>query len=197
MESLNQSLFLMINASAHPPAALVALARLLAEDLVWALPIGFLLIWLRGSVTRRQVLFDAGIAATLALAIGAIIGLVWLQPRPFALGLGHRLIDHVADASFPSDHLTLIWAVAATWTLRRTWRAPGLALLGIGITVAWARMYVGVHFPLDMAGALGVAWLSAVVTLNAQTAVAPLFAASERLRECALRPAIAAGWVRV
>ncbi len=196
MEPLNQTLFLLINASAQPPAMLVALARFLAEDLVWALPILFILIWLRGGVTRRRVVFHAGLAARLALALGAVIGMVWPQPRPFVLGLGHRLIDHVADASFPSDHLTLIWAVAATLTLHRTWRAPGLALLGIGIAVAWARIYVGVHFPLDIAGALGVAWLGAVVIRKARIAVEPLFAASERLRERALRRAIAAGWVR-
>lgn len=30
----------------------------------------------------------------------------------------------------------------------------GLVVMGISILVAWSRIYLGVHFPLDMAGAL-------------------------------------------
>lgn len=39
------------------------------------------------------------------------------------IGLGHTLITHAADSSFPSDHLTLLWAVAFSFLmhLARTW----------------------------------------------------------------------------
>jgi undecaprenyl-diphosphatase len=33
----------------------------------------------------------------------------------------------------------------------------GIAILLAGLAVAWARVFVGVHFPLDMAGAVIVA----------------------------------------
>lgn len=41
----------------------------------------------------------------------------------------------------------------------------GLACLGTGLLVAWARLYLGVHFPLDMLAAAGVAaFMYALVT---------------------------------
>jgi undecaprenyl-diphosphatase len=39
-------------------------------------------------------------------------------------------------------------------------------LLPLAVPVAWARIYLGVHFPLDMVGALLVAVLSAYLCFN-------------------------------
>ena len=36
-------------------------------------------------------------------------------------------------------------------------RRWGITLLFLGFAVAWSRIYLGVHFPLDMLGAFGVA----------------------------------------
>ena len=77
------------------------------------------------------------------------------------IGLGHTLISHAADSSFPSDHLTLLWAVAFSFLMHRSPRLAGIALALLGLPVAWARIYLGVHFPLDVVGAALVAVLSA------------------------------------
>jgi undecaprenyl-diphosphatase len=77
------------------------------------------------------------------LLINQIIGLAWLHPRPFMIGLGHTLIPHVADSSFPSDHLTLWWAVAFSLALQRGPRIAGVALALLGVPIAWARIYLG------------------------------------------------------
>ena len=42
----------------------------------------------------------------------------------------------------------------------------GLALALSGLPVAWARIYLGVHFPLDMVGSVLVAVLSARLTFR-------------------------------
>jgi membrane-associated phospholipid phosphatase len=59
--------------------------------------------------------------------------------------------------SFPSGHATTSFACATVLALM----IPGLALpvFVLAAAVAWSRVYVGVHFPLDvLAGAvLGVA----------------------------------------
>jgi undecaprenyl-diphosphatase len=36
----------------------------------------------------------------------------------------------------------------------------GVAILLSGLAVAWARVFVGVHYPLDMVGAVAVACLA-------------------------------------
>lgn len=54
---------------------------------------------------------------------------------------------------FAGVGLTLLFDGAAEWAI--------LVLLA-GVSVAWARVFLGVHFPLDMAGAVVVAALAYV-----------------------------------
>jgi undecaprenyl-diphosphatase len=79
--------------------------------------------------------------------------------------LGTNFLSHVADSSFPSDHVTLMAAVAFSLIYSSLTRTFGIVLMLIGVIVAWSRIYLGVHFPFDMAGAflvgLGSAWLVA------------------------------------
>lgn len=157
MEVINRSLFLLLNAGQYASPILVAAARFLADGPVWLVPIGLTVGWLRGSVVTRQWLLAATLTALCALLINQLIGLAWYHPRPLALGLGRTLIPHVLDSSFPSDHLTLIWGVACGLLLHRSTRLAGGMLALTGLPVAWARIYLGVHFPLDMLGAALVA----------------------------------------
>ena len=39
-------------------------------------------------------------------------------------------------------------------------RIIGLGLIGLAWLVAWSRIYLGVHFPLDMLGAFLLPWQS-------------------------------------
>lgn len=161
MEDLNHVLFLWLNAPEYPSTLLMAIAILFAQYAIWAIPaiIGF--CWLRGSEHTRKFLLEATASGLAGLLINQIIGLVWQHPRPFMIGLGHTLIPHAADSSFPSDHLTLLWAVAFSFLMHSRPRVAGVALALLGLPVAWARIYLGVHFPLDMVGAALVAVLSA------------------------------------
>ena len=161
MEDLNHALFLWLNAPEHPSTLLLAIATFFAEYAIWALPVIIGFSWLRGSEHTRKVLLEATASGLAGLLINQLIGLVWQHPRPFMIGLGHTLIPHAADSSFPSDHLTLLWAVAFSFLMHRSPRLAGIALALLGLPVAWARIYLGVHFPLDMVGAALVAVLSA------------------------------------
>ncbi len=161
-ELLNQTLFLWINAT-DPLPWQVTLARIGAEDLVWLLPPGLVLGWLYSTAGTRLTLISAALAAALGLALNQLIALFWYHARPFEMGLGRTLIDHATESSFPSDHYTLFMAVACSLLLYRPLRQWGLWLALLGTVVAWARIYAGVHFPLDMAGALLVGGVSASV----------------------------------
>ena len=162
MEHLNQTFFLWLNAPEHPNALVVTLATFFAEWLIWAVPILIGIGWLRGNVNTRKALLVATASGLLGLLTNQIIGLAWSHPRPFMIGLGHTLIPHVADSSFPSDHLTLWWSVAFSLLLQRGPRSVGVTLALLGLPIAWSRIYLGVHFPLDMLGAIAVAAFSAV-----------------------------------
>lgn len=156
LEAFNQTLFLMIDATPSTPSALIGVARFIADYAIYLVPLSLLAMWLSGDARRRETALHACCATLLALGINQVIGMLWPHPRPFVMGVGHSFLEHTPDPSFPSDHGTIFACIALTLLLDGATRY-GVAILLTGLVVAWARVFVGVHFPLDMVGAIGAA----------------------------------------
>lgn len=168
---VNDSLFLAINAGPHPPTLVLAFARLIA---VWAVPAAvaaFVVLWIRVRPERRGSLITATVVMVLGLVLNFLIGHVYFHPRPFMLGLGRQYLPHAPDSSFPSDHATFLWSLGFALIALGGWRVLAAWLLAGGLGVAWARVYLGVHFPFDMLGALIV---SLIVTCAARRLYEPV-----------------------
>jgi undecaprenyl-diphosphatase len=197
MEHLNQTFFLWLNAPEQPNSLLMSLATFFSEWLIWVVPILIGISWLIGNENTRKALLISTMSGLLGLLINQIIGLAWSHPRPFMIGLGHTLIPHVADSSFPSDHLTLWWSVTFSFLPQRGLRRAGIALTLFGLPIAWSRIYLGVHFPLDILGAIAVASLGAVLALHeAHRYVGPIYRLATRIHCLLFSKLIAYGWVR-
>lgn len=171
-EALNRNLFLLMNAPSHPGGLALAFSTFFAEDVIFIVPVYLLFGWLLSTQDgTKKIMFAAALSGFLALLFAQAIGYIWPHPRPFMVGLGTNFLSHPAGASFPSDHVTFIAGVAFSLVYSSLTRTFGVALILIGVIVAWSRIYLGVHFPFDMAGAflvgLGsaslVAWLPKVV----------------------------------
>lgn len=196
LESLNLSLFNLINAqgTAHTPLFFVAYA--LAEYAIVAVPVILIAGWLWSGKLTRLVMLQATASALLALLMAQGVGWIWPHPRPFMVGVGHTLIAHVADPSLPSDHLILIWSVAFSLLLHQQTRSTGAALALLGLPVAWSRIWLGVHFPLDMVGAAAVGFLSAWLCLRKSGwLVQSVHAFINPLYRRLFAPLIRRGWV--
>lgn len=157
VELWNQNAFLAINAGPQAPAFVIAIARMLASWAIYLAMILLTLAWVWRGRTVRYALLDATGAALIGLGVAQGITAIWYHPRPFELGLGRQLLDHLPEASFPSDHATLMFSLAIPLLLSAGSRRWGITLLFLGFAVAWSRIYLGVHFPLDMFGAFGLA----------------------------------------
>jgi len=193
--AFNLNLYMHWAASGSASQVSVGIALLLAKDAIVAVPLLLVWGWLRRPEALRLPLLQAAFAALLALGINQLIGLVVFEPRPFAIGLGPALLPHAPDSSFPSDHLTVIWAVAASLMLCAPWRRAGLLLALLGLPVAWARVYLGVHWPLDMAGAALVGLAAALLTHRAgQCVLATAMPLLTRVYRKLFAPAIRHGW---
>jgi undecaprenyl-diphosphatase len=205
LEELNNSLFLLINAQVPASPAVVATAMFFAQYLVWIVPCGLVAAWLCGPEPLRRAAFRAAITALFAALISFAVGFVWPHPRPFVMGIGSNLLEHAPDTSFPSDHLTLWWAISFSLLMPATkpstkpasarfiWRT-GFVLSVLGLPMAWARIYLGVHYPLDILGAALVALTGASgVTLCEGRAFDTLFGASVRLYRFTFAPLIRLG----
>lgn len=196
IEAFNQSLFLWINADVDTPLWAVDTATVLADDLIYLIPVLLLLLWLWGDGARRNQAIKACLVSLVALGVNQVIGLVWQHPRPFMIGLGHAWIPHAADSSFPSDHMTVFVGIGLTLLLGGAFRLAA-AILATGFSVAWARVFLGVHFPLDMVGAVAVAGVAYVIVSPLwRMAGNTLTNMAEKLYRTVFAHPIAYGWVR-
>lgn len=150
----NLKLFDLIAGGHQPDSGLLRVASLLAEGSTWLCAALILVaVWMQPAVRARiaLVLVVAALASLVSRELAAAVG----APRPFMLGLSPEHISHGARAGLPSTHASVMFTVAFMLVADRRLRAIGLAVLAMAVATAWARVYVGVHFPADVAaGAL-------------------------------------------
>ena len=163
IELWDQSVFLSLNAGAQAPAFVIAIAKILANWSIYLAMVLMIYAWVQRGRLVRFALLDATCAALIGLGIAQGITAIWYHPRPFEIGLGRQILDHAAEASFPSDHATFMFSLAIPLLCRAGSRRWGVALMLLGFAVAWSRIYLGVHFPLDMLGAFGVAAFASIL----------------------------------
>ena len=153
MDSLNSDLFLAINQLAGENAILDASAIFIAEAMPFILIGVMVSLWFFANLNKRRISFFAGYSVLLALLLSYLIGVFYFHPRPFVLNLGSQLVEHAADTSFPSDHTTLIFAIASSYLFSRETLKLGVLLVLLSFLAGLARVFVGVHFPFDIIGA--------------------------------------------
>ncbi|CAN7565811.1 phosphatase PAP2 family protein [Mesorhizobium sp. LjRoot246] len=99
----------------------------------------------------RHVLVAAGLSFLLGLALNQLILLFIHRMRPYDGGVTHLLIPRSADFSFPSDHATATFAIAAAFLLHGS-RRVGFGFLAAAALVTFSRVYIGTHYASDVLG---------------------------------------------
>ncbi|MFD1561766.1 phosphatase PAP2 family protein [Paraburkholderia silviterrae] len=196
LEALNRSLFLSINATPATPPWLIDTALFIANYLILLVPLTLVLMWLSGDARQRATAIRACAVTLLALGVNQAIGYVYPHPRPFVIGLGHTFLAHASDPSFPSDHGTVFSTFVLTLLMGGRVRT-GLFALAVGVAVAWSRIFVGVHYPFDMIGAVVVSCLVYAVAAPVWMACgAALTRFAVALYRALLSAPIRLGWLR-
>ncbi|MFP3029130.1 MAG: phosphatase PAP2 family protein [Arsenophonus sp.] len=161
LNDINLSLFSFINATPIISIGTLTLAKFLAKRLILIFPLITIACWLCGSsknlIRQRVFVCKTAFAVIISLAISGFIGVIFPQERPFMLGMiGKHFLVHDPTPSFPSNHATIAFTFAFSFFFwLKKW--VGVLLFIPAFIIAWMRIFLGVHWPLDMAGAFLIA----------------------------------------
>jgi len=136
---------------------------LFAKYVIFLLVLSIAATWL---VRTDQAMWRfRAISCALAVAAGLLLNqgilLFVSRVRPYDLGLTHLIVEKSADPSFPSDHATVVFAIAFMLILLRDRFAVPYLILAV--FVALARVFIGVHFLSDVMGGAMTALIRAVL----------------------------------
>jgi len=186
--------FRVVNDFARDTVWLHGFMEFVAKDGIFLLGLALLAGWWLGrradSPRRVALAVWSALAALVAVALVQPIASAADEQRPFVT-LPHvlQLISHANDAGFPSDHATAAGAVAAGLFFV-SWRLGAITALW-ALIVAFSRVYVGVHFPQDVAAGLA---LGAVVAVIGAFVIVPLLTRiAQWLTKTPLRILVVAG----
>lgn len=166
-QAFNTWVLTNIHAHASPLRDQAALALAVIGGVPGIIMVGLVFggwLWWRGRIID---------VVTLAASLGGCAVLTWgckvwfTIPRPM---LFPRLVEELSF-SFPSGHSSMsmaLYAFIGGWLVlqapRQAWRwLAGSACVAFAVAIGASRMYLGVHWPTDVAGGftIALAWLSA------------------------------------
>ena len=158
---LDQKIFNAIRYFAEKNSILDFLGIFLAEYLGYFLAVIVLILIFKISGWKKRIQYLSLMGLTAILSRGIItefIRFFYHKLRPFQLLNFNSIIEPVNQGAFPSGHMALFFALILPVfciNKRLAWYLSGATVL-MGI----ARVFVGVHWPLDIIGGIAVAFIS-------------------------------------
>lgn len=157
MEQFNISAFLFINQYAGENKMLDSILMTAVDVMPYVFGSVLLYLWFSSNVERKQASVHAVLSVILGMLTSNLISRFYYNPRPFVENLGVQLIEHAPDSSFPSDHATFTFSIAVALLFNKATRTLGVALFVLSMVSSMSRVYGGIHYPLDILGAVCVA----------------------------------------
>jgi undecaprenyl-diphosphatase len=137
-----------------PDLTLFAATHLMVFDSVLAITVVCILLYPRHHAAVVCWAFTSAIMTVLSLLFFRLADAWYSDPRPFVVGRFHPLLAHTANNGFPSGYALVAGIIVfLVVILSRRWAVPFLIL---ALLVDWARVGVGIHHLVDIAGSWGI-----------------------------------------
>jgi undecaprenyl-diphosphatase len=152
---LDQDLFVFINGFVGKSSFFDSLAKLMVNEyfvptILSLILFAFWFYWDGKDKNLKQKSVLLGVLGVILGSIGivSLINLLVQRARPFEVLETNLLFYRPTDPSFPSNSAVVAFALA--YAIFIADRKIGLASLGLAAFYGFLRVFVGVHFPLDV-----------------------------------------------
>ncbi|SHF25911.1 undecaprenyl-diphosphatase [Thermoanaerobacter uzonensis DSM 18761] len=169
---MNLTLFHMINGLAGHNIFLDKIMTFIAVYSPILYGMLMLVQWFIGGDKGKKTSMNAFFAAIIALGLNLIISTVYFEPRPFVHHKVNLLVKHPADASFPSDHAS--GGSALSFTELMYDKIIGSIMMVLTLLLLFARIYVGVHYPLDIIAGFIIGFISSKILRGLEGILSPV-----------------------
>lgn len=157
----NLSLFLFIFGMGGRNSILDFMMIFGAEYLIYLALILIFVLAYKGSTKERKVLILAVLALPIAVILIKFIHLFYIEPRPFVAHDLFPLIGQIEGATFPSRHASIMSTLTFPYILFKSKWAYLFIVFSLWVGIS--RIFVGVHYPLDILGGVIVGFISAII----------------------------------
>jgi undecaprenyl-diphosphatase len=103
-------------------------------------------------------------SAALGYAVAFVIHHAWARPRPYMTHHISHPWSNSTDASFPSDHATVSFAIA--FAVLAFDPLAGAIFVVIAAIIAVGRLFIGAHYPSDIVTGLVIGLVAAAVVVR-------------------------------
>lgn len=121
-----------------------------ADQLIYLFILFIFILGFKGGMKEKKAFLLILLGVPIAILIILGIHLFLFENRPFITYQFTPFVKEAADASFPSRHATIAAVIAFSYLyFKSRW---SVLFLFIMVWISLSRVYVGVHYPLDVVG---------------------------------------------
>ena len=186
LNAADKELFLLINGFVGVVPFVDRIAQWVVSDYLMpiALALSLIFMWFvdrdREIRTQRQIgVFVALTSMALSNSVVFMLNFFYFRPRPFVNDDVAMLFYKPTDSSFPSNAVAAVFGLAfGIWGVNR--RLGWVAILAASL-YGLARVYSGVHYPLDILAGAAIAAVVTYLVFRLRDLLMPLLMLAIRL----------------